>query len=104
MRRPIATPRLRGLNQMGIAAFNNVKSVKKAARNLKRPEPGTEAFEKFKKPLDAFNDSQSVAYLHATKGYRRMSVKRGKAQMVTAAIRNAQLPFSMTLMQRELAE
>lgn len=46
-----------------------------------------------KKPgrvLDAFNDRQEERTLHPTNGWRKLSVKRSRAQMLVAAIRNGQ--------------
>lgn len=40
--------------------------------------------------LDAFNERQETRQLHPTKGWRNLSVKRSRAQMLVAAIRNGQ--------------
>lgn len=38
--------------------------------------------------LDAFNDRQEDRVLHPTNGWRKLSVKRSRAQMLVAAIHN----------------
>ena len=38
--------------------------------------------------LDAFNDKAETRTLHPTKGWRKLSVKRGRAEMLVASIRN----------------
>lgn len=40
--------------------------------------------------LDAFNDRQEDQYLHPTNGWRVLSVKRSRAQMLIAAIHQGQ--------------
>lgn len=38
--------------------------------------------------LDAFNDKAETRTLHPRKGWRNLSVKRGRAEMLVASIRN----------------
>lgn len=38
--------------------------------------------------LDRFNEAQDDCVLHPTKGFRRLSVKRSRAQMIVAAIKS----------------
>lgn len=38
--------------------------------------------------LDAFNDKAETRTLHPTRGWRKLSVKRGRAEHLVAAIRN----------------
>lgn len=40
--------------------------------------------------LDAFNDKRETSILHPTKGWRPLSVKRSRAQMLIAAIHSGQ--------------
>ena len=53
--------------------------------------------------LDAFNERQEDRQLHPTKGWRHLSVKRGRAQMLMAEIRSGN-PRSLTLQARFLAD
>ena len=43
-------------------------------------------------------------FLHATKGFRPLSAKQSKAEMLAAHIRAGMLPWSMKLIKRELRE
>lgn len=54
------------------------------------------------KVLDRYNDTLSEKYLHPTKGYRHISLKRSRVTLLTAEIKRGAFPWSMTLIQREL--
>lgn len=54
------------------------------------------------KVLDPYNDTLAEQYLHPTKGYRKISAKKSKAALLTAEMKAGHLPWSMTLIQREL--
>lgn len=57
--------------------------------------------EKQPKVLEPFNDRQETgeAYLHPTKGWRHVSERRSRIALLTHEMRNATVPFSMTIMQ-----
>lgn len=56
----------------------------------------TQAGEKHPKVLDAHNDKlYENHYLHPTKGYRRASIKRGKAEMITANMKVGKFPLAI---------
>ena len=58
---------------------------------------------KHPKVLDAFNDTQfECYYLHPTKGYRKVTIKRSHAAIITHEIKTGQVPFSMKLMQQAI--
>ena len=48
--------------------------------------------------LDTFNDRATDRVLHPTKGWRRVSVKRSMAQLITAEVRKGMRPFSSVAM------
>ena len=48
------------------------------------------------KILDKFNDSlEGNNILHATKGYRTYSVRRGKAALITAEMKKGKFPLAI---------
>jgi hypothetical protein len=48
--------------------------------------------------LDAFNDRATDRVLHPTKGWRRISVRRSVAALITAEVRKGMRPFSSVAM------
>lgn len=54
--------------------------------------------------LSDFNERQETRQLHPTKGWRPLSVKRSRAQMVMAAIGNGSFPFSTKRIARFMRE
>lgn len=57
-------------------------------KNPKQRVSGEGGTKSARQVLDAFNDKAEDRVLHATKGFRKLSVKRSRAQMLVASIRN----------------
>lgn len=58
----------------------------KTIRQFNRP--------KKRKKLEAFNNEQEGSFLHATKGWRRFSMKRSRAAMITEELKKGMFPFN----------
>jgi hypothetical protein len=69
---------LRPLSQMGLI---------RVPRNAKQRVPDTDVK---RTVLATFNEGEDTRQLHATKGWRGLSVKRARAQMLMAEILNGQ--------------
>lgn len=85
---------LRPLTQTGLHRIPHNPRQRVAAEGGVK-EPG--------KVLAAFNERQDDRQLHPTKGWRPLSVKRSRAQLLMAEMRNGQ-GRSMALHARFLAE
>lgn len=80
---------LRPLSQSGL---------RRIAQNAKQRPIGEDGHPAKRHVLDAFNDRATDRVLHATKGWRPISVRRSMAQLITAEVRKGMRPFSSVAM------
>jgi hypothetical protein len=80
---------LRPLSQSGL------RRIAKNAAQRPLDESGLPAKRTF---LDAFNNTATTRVLHATKGWRRISVRRSQAQLITEEVKRGMRPFSSVAM------
>lgn len=82
---------LRPLSQSGL---------RRIAKNAAQRPIGEDGLPAKRHVLDAFNDKATDFVLHATKGWRPISVRRSQAQLITAEIRRGMRSFTSDAMRR----
>lgn len=56
------------------------------------------------KVLDGLNERDTAGFMHPTKGYRTVGIKRAMAANMTAEMKAGHQPFSMKRIRRQLAD
>ncbi len=74
----------KGLRPLSQTGFHRIP------HNPRQRVPGEGGHKEAGTVLDAFNERMDMCQLHPTKGFRKLNVKRSRAEALVAAIKNGQ--------------